>query len=458
MSIFNNKDFYPTPKEVIELMGFDCKDKTVLEPSAGSGNILQYLHDNGALEVLACEKSKDLAEIAKTKSTFLGYDFLEITREQISHVNLIVANPPFSVGVEHINHMWEIAPDGCEIYTLINHDNLNSQIRDRKVVKLLDTIKAHGASISLGSVFDSAERKTNVNVGLIKLFKPPSEESGFEGFFMDDEHHVNTQEGLIKPDKVRDLVERYVDALKEFKEFERVQERMNHILKPVGVKPLKCIVNTDDRLSSTISYERFVSDLQKRMWSHVFNLMNLDKYLTSKVREKISKFSEQQEKVPFTMKNIYKMVEIIEGTSGELLKQALVDSIDNFTEYTHENRYSVEGWKTNKGHLLNKKFISNGVSMDWIRGIKWGSRLERNLNDLIKVLCNLTATNIDDIPKPTEWIKDDMGTNTWYENDFFEYKFFKKGSIHIKFKDLELWALLNRKYAEIKGADLPEKL
>ena len=33
-------EFYPTPPEVIELMGIDCYNRTVLEPSAGSGNIL----------------------------------------------------------------------------------------------------------------------------------------------------------------------------------------------------------------------------------------------------------------------------------------------------------------------------------------------------------------------------------------------------------------------------------
>lgn len=453
-----NKDFYPTPTEVIELMGFDCENKVVLEPSAGSGNIVDYLIEHNAREVLTCESNEKLASIIKSKSTFINDDFLNVTREEVSHINMIIANPPFSRGVDHILHMWEIAPDGCEIYTLINHDNLSAGRYNSKVMKLNELIKLHGGVINLGSCFDNAERKTNVQVGLIKLFRPPSEESGFEGFFMDDEHEVNTQWGLVKPDAVRNLVERYVDALKEYKEFEKVQKRMNQILKPIGIEPLTCEINTGGNYRKSITYETFVSDLQKRMWSHVFHLMNLDKYLTSKVREKINKFSEQQQKVPFTMKNIYRMVEIIRGTSEELLKEALVNCVDNFTEYTHENRYHVEGWKTNKGHLLGKKFISNGVDMGWLRGIKWGSRLERNLNDLIKVLCNLTATNIDSIPKPTEWVKNEMETGTWYENKFFEYKFFKKGSIHIKFKDLELWALLNRKYAEIKGADLPEKI
>src|SRR5690554_42719 len=161
MSIFN-KDFYPTPTEVLDLMGFDAKDKIVLEPSAGNGNIVDYLKTQGALDILTCEKSKDLAEIVKNKSNFLGYDFLEVTRDQVSHINMIVANPPFSVGIDHIIHMWEIAPDGCEIFTLINHDNLNVTYPNRNARRLLDLIRVNGASINLGPVFDSSERKTNV--------------------------------------------------------------------------------------------------------------------------------------------------------------------------------------------------------------------------------------------------------------------------------------------------------
>lgn len=46
MKLFtDNPDFYPTPVEVIEqmMMGEDIIGKTILEPSAGSGNIVDWL-------------------------------------------------------------------------------------------------------------------------------------------------------------------------------------------------------------------------------------------------------------------------------------------------------------------------------------------------------------------------------------------------------------------------------
>lgn len=47
--------------------------------------------------------------------------------------------------------------------------------------------------------------------------------------------------------------------------------------------------------------------------------------------------------------------------------------------------------------------------------------------------------------------------NTWYEFGFFEVKFFKKGTMHIKFKDLNEWYLLNKAYGELKGFTLSEQ-
>lgn len=39
---------------------------------------------------------------------------------------------------------------------------------------------------------------------------------------------------------------------------------------------------------------------------------------------------------------------------------------------------------------------------------------------------------------------------------FFEIKGYKKGTVHVKFKDDKIWALFNRRVAEIKGYPLPE--
>lgn len=68
MSIFtDNADFYPTPKEVIEqmMMGENIVGKTVLEPSAGKGDIVDWLKESGAARVIACEKDTEHPQVAR---------------------------------------------------------------------------------------------------------------------------------------------------------------------------------------------------------------------------------------------------------------------------------------------------------------------------------------------------------------------------------------------------------
>ena len=96
MSIFtDNADFYPTPREVIEqmMLGENILDKTVLEPSAGKGNIGDWLKENGAAKVIACEKDPNIRRLLNGKCDIIANDFMTVTSEQVSHVDYIVMNP-----------------------------------------------------------------------------------------------------------------------------------------------------------------------------------------------------------------------------------------------------------------------------------------------------------------------------------------------------------------------------
>lgn len=91
-----NQDFYPTPRNVIDLMELNVKGKTILEPSAGKGNIIDYVLEYGAKEVYFCEINNDLSAICEKKNaTKIKSNFLEVTAEEIVGVDCIIMNPPF---------------------------------------------------------------------------------------------------------------------------------------------------------------------------------------------------------------------------------------------------------------------------------------------------------------------------------------------------------------------------
>lgn len=455
--MFNN-DFYPTPKNVIEKMGFDPSNKIVLEPSAGKGDIVDYCKSNGAKKILTFEKDEMLRDILKRKSIVMGDDFLKANGEKLSHIDMIVMNPPFSTAHVHILKAWEVAPEGCEIYALCNYETI---AKDYRYTELNILVNDYGSAENLGNCFSNAERRTNVEVGLIKLVKPiiSGTDDEWSGFFMDEEEEEeNLDPGMIRYDEVRALVNRYVFTMKIFDDFQEKLQSLEYACSQIGMTSFSVTVGYRDNITTK---EEFSKKLQKESWGHIFKRMNLEKFVTSGVMKNINKFVEEQEKIPFTMKNIYHMMNIIVGTREENLQKALIEAVDNFTKYTHENRFGVEGWKTNSGHMLNKKIIVEGIMetqsfMSFVP--KYDSYGGQKINDLNKVLCNLTGQDYNKIGDVyyLNKIYRDIKPNTWYDWGFFDIKMFKKGTMHLKFKRVEDWYILNLTYGKLKGFSLPE--
>ena len=353
---------------------------------------------------------------------------------------------------------------------MCNYSNIENI---QRFPRLKAIVRDYGTTENLGDCFSNAERKTGIDIGLIKLYKPiTSGNFEFDGFFMDEDEFEAEGEGIMQYNEVRALVNRYVYVMKALDVVKSQIDNINHNTKGINLSAIEMKIGYNDSVSDKQSFSKV---LQKQSWNHIFNKMNFQKFVTSGVMNDINKFVETQTKVPFTMKNIYKMLEIIVGTRHETFKRALEEAIDNFTKHTHENRFGVEGWKTNSGYMLNKKFIVENIA-----GYEYSSDLRvkydtyglRKIDDLVKVLCNIVGTDYNTIGsihrfnynntrekieevKPNEKLFD-LETNTWYHWHFFHVKFFKKGTMHIKFNDLNDWYVLNKAYGELKGFALPE--
>lgn len=453
-----HKEFYPTPAHVIDMMGIDCKGKVVLEPHAGKGDIVDFCKRFGAKEVLAFEINKDLQHIVKSKAKLIGEDFFDCKPEQISHVNAIYMNPPFSNADKHIIHAWKIAPEGCEIIALCNYETIN---KSHRYDQLSGLIRDYGNTENLGDCFSTAERTTGIEIGLLKLFKPvTSANFEFEGFYMDEDDQEEDGEGIMQYNEVRALVNRYVGTMKNFDKLKEQIDVMSYSVKGIGMSSITLSIGYNNTITTK---EDFSKLLQKESWKHIFAKMNMSKYVTSGVMKDINTFVETQTKVPFTMKNIYKMFEIIVGTREETFKRALEEAVDNFTKHTHENRFGVEGWKTNSGYMLNKKFIIESVLSSYGRGLEIGydTHSGRKMDDLVKVMCSLTGNDYNNYStfhrinySQTHEKLYEIQPNTWYEWAFFEFKVFKKGSMHLKFKNIDDWYVLNQAYGKLKGFTL----
>lgn len=508
-------EFYPTPKPVIYTMlqGVPVSGKSFLEPSAGKGDIVDILNQMGAKQVITYEKNEELALLVSAKSKLLGNDFFECRPNSISHVDYIIMNPPFSNADKHILHAWEIAPEGCQIIAICNQETVNNSFsRNRRILEVL--IKENGSSENLGPVFATAERTTGTDIALIKLIKPViCDQTKFEGFYLDADEEFGGQDGLLPYNEVREIVMRYVGALKAFDEFKESANYLNRHIKPVGMGDQIGIQITHKK--ATMDKEEFSKELQKKSWEWIIGKLKIKKFVTSSVMEDINKFVEQQTHIPFTQKNIYQMMDMIVQTRGQTMDKAIIEAFDRITSYYHDNRYSLPGWKTNKHYLVGEKFIfPDMVKVGYHGEPETGWSSDSKMDDINKVLCYLTGKSWDSMLSYYNRIRTDncylsvegvtvtdiiynrlknqSGNNygtpisfskgqaveflenyypdskysiytrpewgQWNDWDFFEFKCYKKGTVHFKFKDRDVWATFNQRVAKIKGFPLPEKI
>lgn len=506
-------DFYPTKKETIQQMLMDVivNDKVCFEPEAGSGNIVDYLKEAGAKEVIACEIDSDLRSILDRKCRVIENDFLEVTSDMISHVDLIVMNPPFSQMEKHILHAWEIAPAGCEIISLCNSSLLeNSYSKLREQIR--DIVKYNGSSESFGRCFSDSDRQTDVSVSCIRLYKQGAGECEFDGYFdlTEEEEEKCEMPGIMSYNYVRDVVGRYTDAVNLFNDVAAMNERMNSLISPIAgtlrIQFGAFNIESNGRNTST-DRNTFKKELQKSAWLTLFNEFKMEKFITTKVKEKLNIFIEKRTHVPFTMKNISLMIEMIIGTSEDMMNQVLVEAFEKICSFSSENSTAGEKWKTNSDYVINKRFIKPCVC-EWDK--RWPTdkvNISYNggnaFDDIVKALCRLTGENYDDyislstffscpyklqrkdgsfmggyeysfrdmdgfrgvVEKKKELLKAGIEVEIvktgqewgqWVDWGFFRVRGYKKGTMHFEFKDDRVLELFNRKVAQIKGWRLPK--
>ncbi len=478
MNIFtNNPDFYPTPKEVIErmMMGENAIGKVILEPSAGKGDIVDWLKDNGAAEVIACENDENCRKLLSGKCRLIADDFLTVTSDMVSHVDMIVMNPPFSNGAEHILHAFEIAPAGCTVIALCNNSNFSRY--DKTHCLLQENVELYGYKESLGDVFKSAERRTDVDVALVKLFKEGAGEDEWDGYMFDqgdsDALNANEAEGLVQYNVIRELVNRYISAVKMFDEVMEVTTRINDTAKASDGEydnpPIRFLAvrDSDDR-STTITRSEYKKQLKKYYWRIIFKKMKMDKYETQSLRDQMNRFVEKQENVPFTMANVYKVLDMIVQTHGQRMHKALVEAFEHICSFSAENSTAGEKWKTNANYMVNRKFIIPSMcdGYDWYTkkphdNVRISGHSVEKMEDVCKALCFLTGRDYNDIPQISDlcpaYGKGSRVWGEWFYWGFFRCRGYKKGTMHFEFLDEDVWLKFNTEVAKTKGWNLPKK-
>lgn len=472
-------DFFPTPGHVVSKMLEPYRlgnsrmmaegaqvVRTILEPSAGKGDILNRIVSmcGGRIEpgegikgyygprLMAIERNPELVSILQANGyRVVANDFL--TYQPETHADLIVMNPPFSDGDSHLLHAWKILDHG-DIVCLLNAETIrNPYTSERKL--LAKIIEDHGVVEYLGQVFRGAERSTDVEVVMARLHKertgrgelefdfevPAGESEALPDFDLGD-----AGSAVMRPDQVGAMIRQYEMAKRAFVDFLRARDAMVFYCQGVCSGAVLELANEScgtrfAHANKEAAYDTFKDGLRLKFWEHVLGSLGIDKLLTAKMRKTFAQFVEQQGAMALTKENIGKIVSTMLLNSDSILKQAVGDVFDLFTKYHDENRHHPEGWKTNEKWMVGKKVIlPNFVRYEFKRfGTAYGRHSE--YDDIDRAMCYLTGKRLEDIVTIKDAIKPHESKS---ESEFFQLRYFQKGTMHLVFKDEALWARFNQ--------------
>jgi hypothetical protein len=477
-----NKDFYPTPEHLIRkmLVGVTINNKRVLEPSAGKGNIVDYIRKyeskNTIIDVI--EIQPELQSILYDKDcNVIGDDFLKF--DTVMEYDLIVMNPPFSDGDKHLLKAIELAEGNVEkrteIACLLNENTLKNDFSNARK-KLLRKLENYNANIIyLDDQFKDSERKTDVSVALIKMIVEPRTK-GFIDIDFDNYERVLSDKNEVslnvinediakRKNEIEVLIELYNRHSKQLKEAYKhsleLNEYDNHLHKITrkdGDFGQRSYVSID-----TKSINEEISKLRYTYWGLILDTKTFDKHLTQDGKERLQKTIIQSSNLEVTIENVNKLISAMFQNMDSILKQDALSLFESFTKH-NMNSYSgnihyYDGWKTNDAFKVNKKIIvktNNWRGEHDLRDIfsnqwkEWDDiyqsyKLKSLISDIVKVFSNFTDKKL-----PNDFKRE----GNVYENDFFKLQAFIKGTTHITFKDQDTLDRFNI-YCGIESGMLP---
>ena len=324
-----DKDFFPTPNELIDKMAkkvdwsiIGHTNLRVLEPSAGKGNIVDWLNNqskNRKLTIEVLEKHLELCSILMDKECkVVGEDFL--TFQTFTEYDIMIANPPFSEGAKHLLKMIELAKQQsykeCQIVCLLNAETIKNPFsNERKHLGIL--LEKYQAEIEfLEGAFEGAERSTKTEVALVylKISKETNKVSYFESLF-DNLEQVDPQDYALalslnelghRMEEISLLVNLYQEHIRRLKSIWGELE---------GLRVYENFLNDRFRQRSRYSlldrnadFYEHLEKIRVEYWQEILKIERFSALLTSETRGEFQQNIERLKNTEISFENIYTML------------------------------------------------------------------------------------------------------------------------------------------------------
>lgn len=486
----DNKDFYPTPETIINKMLCDIDFKmihSILEPSAGSGNIVEAIkqkekfysstYNKISYDIDCIEIDENLQHILKGKNFRVVYnDFM--TYDTMKEYDIIIMNPPFSNGCKHLLKALDMQKrNGGAVVCLLNAETLKNPCTNERL-DLQRKLTEYSAKVEfIQDAFLDAERKTDVEIALIKVQLPEVQKQSFilDGLrkakeVREAEETESTQ--LIDGGFFKTIVNQYqleVEAgVKLIKEYYAMKP---FILSEFGkdketgetIQQGGCILSLDigsnkDKYRNKLSINEYIREVRRKYWEALFENPKFIGQLTNNLQRDFYNRVEELKDYDFSLYNICQLKidmqkKVVKGIEDTII--SLFDELSHkhyWYDETSKNIHYYNGWKTNKAWIVNKKVIIPLSGWYWGRYNPTNYDTIRKLQDIEKCFNYLDGglTEAVDLKESLQFAEE-YGETKDIQLKYFTVTFYKKGTCHITFNDDELLKKFNIFGSQHKG-------
>lgn len=171
--------------------------------------------------------------------------------------------------------------------------------------------------------------------------------------------------------------------------------------------------------------ERMLNQMDQRFWEHSFNAVGFFRVMDDQA---VREFRNSLEKNPpeFTIDNIKTTFNTMLADSDEIFARGVVNIFRRLDKHYWTNNHDP--------FKIDKKIILTYTTSLW-NGLSIASGAEGKINDIDRVVSVLTGTKHEPHSLRSKINLAFQGEKYVYEDDTYLIRGFKKGSLHITFKD-----------------------
>lgn len=487
----DSKDYYPTPPELAATLCAGLFDRyeygPILEPSAGSGDLAReieraagvhydlttgkrlskYASNNAdilkQLSLDCVELSADFRAVLKSNGFRVVHDDF-LTFEPHTRYRAIIMNPPFSEGARHLLHALHIMERGGIVRCLLNAETIrNPCTNERK--ELVALLQKYNAEITYKQgAFAHAARKTSVEVAIVSVTIPDAPPVSRIRLDLNAEttarYTSNPQlAALVSNDPITAAIERYNAAAHGLDRLYREYDGIASLLSRPG-NPADRYADNGPAVALSKPYNDALRDLRGYYWQQLFDLPQIRDAMTETMQSDYRQRLNELRNYDFTRYNILTIREEISHNIVSGIESEIIKLFDNWTNLHYNAEYSknvhyYNGWCTNEAYKVGKRVIFRCNAWSWMGYFQpsYGDAYDTisNIERIFHFLdTNGSAYNGDDLRAKLK-AAEEAGETTKIKLHYFNATFYKKGTCHIEFTNLDVLKSFNIFAGQKKG-------